>query len=91
MFTLIDSITHLIFKNGSPATLKKAMTKNVFIVSLLWISSCKRQDKRVLENDFMIDKSQGLLVTTGKKRRKSMEPGKVRALVMNDLIQPSRK
>ncbi|KAG2236482.1 hypothetical protein INT48_003273 [Thamnidium elegans] len=84
-----NSITHLIFKNGSPATLKKAMSKNVFIVSLLWISSCKRQGKRVPENDFMIDKSQGLLVTTGKKRRKSMEPGKVRALVMNDLIQPS--
>ncbi|OBZ85312.1 hypothetical protein A0J61_06642 [Choanephora cucurbitarum] len=58
--TFSDSVTHLIFKNGSPATLKKAISKNVFIINLLWISRC--------------------LVLAGKKRRKSMEPGKVRAL-----------
>lgn len=80
----VDSITHLVFKNGSPSTLKKAMAKNVFIVSLLWISSCKRKGERVPEKEFMIDKSHGLVVTTGKKRRKSMEPSKVRALVMNE-------
>ncbi|KAI9363261.1 hypothetical protein BD770DRAFT_215258 [Pilaira anomala] len=84
-----DSITHLIFKNGSPSTLKKAMAKNVFIVSLLWISSCKRKGERVPEKEFMIDKSQGLVVTTGKKRRKSMEPSKVRALVMNGSLSSS--
>lgn len=37
----------------------------------------------------MIDQTQGLSVTTGKKRRKSMEPGKVRALAMNEIMQPT--
>lgn len=86
--TFSDSITHLIFKNGSPATLKKALSKNVFILNLLWISRCKREGRRVEEKDFIIERPQGL-VLAGKKRRKSMEPGKVRALVMNELMQPS--
>jgi hypothetical protein len=87
---VIDSVTHLIFKNGSPATLKKALSKNIFIINLLWISRCKTQGKRVPEKDFIIERPQGL-VLAGKKRRKSMEPGKVRALVMNELMQPSCK
>ncbi|KAL7310738.1 hypothetical protein PS15m_010202 [Mucor circinelloides] len=82
--TFSDSITHLIFKNGSPATLKKAMSKNVFIINLLWISRCKREGKRLPEKDFIIERPQGLVIA-GKKRRKSMEPGKVRALVLNEL------
>ncbi|KAI8372455.1 hypothetical protein BD560DRAFT_434343 [Blakeslea trispora] len=77
--TFSDSVTHLIFKNGSPATLKKAISKNVFIINLLWISRCKTEGKRLPEKDFIIEKPQGL-VLAGKKRRKSMEPGKVRAL-----------
>ncbi|KAI8372622.1 hypothetical protein EDC96DRAFT_499986 [Choanephora cucurbitarum] len=77
--TFSDSVTHLIFKNGSPATLKKAISKNVFIINLLWISRCKREGKRLPEKDFIIEKPQGLVIA-GKKRRKSMEPGKVRAL-----------
>ncbi|CEP16988.1 hypothetical protein [Parasitella parasitica] len=74
-------------KNGSPATLKKAMSKNVFIINLLWISRCKREGKRLPEKDFLIEQPQGLVIA-GKKRRKSMEPGKVRALVLNEL-EPS--
>lgn len=80
----------MIFKNGSPATLKKALSKKVFIINLLWISRCKREGKRVAEKDFIVERPQGL-VLAGKKRRKSMEPGKVRALVMNELMQPSCK
>jgi hypothetical protein len=77
----------LIFKNGSPATLKKALSKNAFIINLLWISRCKREGKRLPEKEFIIERPQGL-VLAGKKRRKSMEPGKVRALVD---LEPSRK
>ena len=84
-----DSITHLIFKNGSPATLKKAMSKNVFIINLLWISKCKREGKRLPEKDFIIERPQGLVIA-GKKRRKSMEPGKVRALTSGDLEASSK-
>lgn len=63
------------------------MSKNVFIINLLWISRCKREGKRLPEKDFIIERPQGL-VLAGKKRRKSMEPGKVRALVD---LEPSRK
>ncbi|KAG2192963.1 hypothetical protein INT47_005689 [Mucor saturninus] len=87
--TFSDSVTHLVFKNGSPATLRRAISKNVFIINLLWISNCKREGKKVAEHKYMIDQTQGLSVTTGKKRRKSMEPGKVRALAMNELMQPT--
>lgn len=77
----------MIFKNGSPATLKKAISKNVFIIGLLWISQCRKEGKKVSEKDYMIEKPGGL-VLAGKKRRKSMEPSKVRAL---DSMQPSCK
>ncbi|KAG0765232.1 hypothetical protein G6F57_004926 [Rhizopus arrhizus] len=77
--TFSDSCTHLIFKNGSPATIKKALSKNVHIINLLWISRCKKEGKRLSEKDFIIERPQSL-VLAAKKRRKSMEPSKVRAL-----------
>ncbi|KAI8968341.1 hypothetical protein BDF20DRAFT_175362 [Mycotypha africana] len=83
--TFSDSVTHLVYKNGSAATLKKAMSKDVFIVNLLWVSRCKREGKRLPEADFLIEKPQGL-VLTGTKKRKSMEPGKVKPL--ND-VEPT--
>ncbi|CEG64336.1 hypothetical protein RMATCC62417_01325 [Rhizopus microsporus] len=86
--TFSDSCTHLIFKNGSPATLKKALSKNVFIINLLWISRCKKEGRRLSEKEFIIERPQGL-VLAGKKRRKSMEPSKVRALGSNDHLEPS--
>ncbi|KAI9491782.1 hypothetical protein BDB00DRAFT_472675 [Zychaea mexicana] len=79
--TFSDSITHLIFKNGSTATLRKALGKKVLIVNLLWITYCKREGRRLAEKDFLIDRPQGLIMSA-KKRRKSMEPGKVKALEM---------
>ena len=76
-----DSITHLIFKNGSTTTLRKALTtKHVSIVNLLWIGRCKREGKRLPEKDFLIDRPQSIALA-GSKRRKSMEPGKVRGLM----------
>ncbi|KAI8974114.1 hypothetical protein BDB01DRAFT_854078 [Pilobolus umbonatus] len=81
-----DAITHLVFKNGSAATLKKAIAKDIFIVNLLWVSRCKREGKRCPETDFLIERPQGLLLSAN-KRRKSMEPGKVKAL--ETVLQPS--
>ncbi|KAF7726418.1 hypothetical protein EC973_008752 [Apophysomyces ossiformis] len=80
--TFSDSITHLIFKNGSPTTLRKARSKNINVVNLLWISRCKREGMRLEEKDFGIDSPQSLVVSS-KRRRRSMEPGKVKALVLN--------
>ena len=42
------------------------------------------------EKEFIIERPQGL-VLAGKKRRKSMEPSKVRALGSNDHLEPSSK
>ncbi|KAI8148743.1 hypothetical protein BJV82DRAFT_197021 [Fennellomyces sp. T-0311] len=90
--TFSDSITHLIFKNGSNATLRKALGKNIIIVNLLWITYCKREGKRLSEKDFLIDRPQGIILSA-KKRRKSMEPGKVKALHMESSAgtEPKRK
>ncbi|KAJ8663992.1 hypothetical protein O0I10_000268 [Lichtheimia ornata] len=77
--TFSDSVTHLVFKNGSNATLKKALSKKIHIVNLLWITRCKREGRRLEEKEFLIESPQGI-VLAGKKRRKSMEPGKVKAL-----------
>ncbi|KAI9254081.1 hypothetical protein BY458DRAFT_521436 [Sporodiniella umbellata] len=74
-----DSCTHLIFKNGSPATVKKALSRNAHIINLLWISRCKKEGKRLAEEDFAIERPQ-TLVLSSKKKRKSMEPCKVKAL-----------
>ncbi|KAI9251905.1 hypothetical protein BDA99DRAFT_185480 [Phascolomyces articulosus] len=79
--TFSDSITHLIYKNGSTATLRKALGKKVVIVNLLWITRCKSEGKRLSEKEFLIDRPQGIIMSA-KKRRKSMEPGKVKALEM---------
>jgi hypothetical protein len=55
---------------------------------------CKKEGRRLDEKEYIIEKPQGL-VLTGTKRRKSMEPGKVRALALNgqdsDLLEPSSK
>ncbi|KAI7855030.1 hypothetical protein BDC45DRAFT_568827 [Circinella umbellata] len=80
--TFSDSITHLIYKNGSTATLRKALGKKVVIVNLLWITRCKTEGKRLNEKEFLIDRPQGIIMSA-KKRRKSMEPGKVKALEMD--------
>ncbi|KAI7876329.1 hypothetical protein K492DRAFT_210426 [Lichtheimia hyalospora FSU 10163] len=77
--TFSDSVTHLVYKNGSNATLRKALSKKIHIVNLLWITRCKREGRRLEEKEFLIESPQGI-VLAGKKRRKSMEPGKVKAL-----------
>ncbi|CAO3613045.1 unnamed protein product [Mucor hiemalis] len=73
----------------------KAVRKTNYSIThliLKWFTSdfkeSTQEGKRVAEKDFIIERPQGL-VLAGKKRRKSMEPGKVRALVMNELMQPS--
>ncbi|KAI8376434.1 uncharacterized protein BYT42DRAFT_615172 [Radiomyces spectabilis] len=77
--TFSDAVTHLVYKNGSSTTLQKALSKNVYIVNLLWITRCKTEKRRLDEKDFFIERPQGLALT-GKKRRKSMEPSRLRAL-----------
>ncbi|CAO3622377.1 unnamed protein product [Cunninghamella echinulata] len=77
--TFSDNVTHLIYKNGSPSSLKKALGKKCKIVNLLWITNCKCQGKRLPEEKYLIDQAENLALS-GPKKRRSMEPGKVKAL-----------
>ncbi|KAI9021688.1 hypothetical protein CLU79DRAFT_752806 [Phycomyces nitens] len=80
--TFSDSITHLIFKNGSSTILRKARAKKIYIVNLAWITRCRQNKCRMPEKDFPVEGIDNILLTGGVKRRKSMEPGRVRALIM---------
>ncbi|KAL0093747.1 hypothetical protein F4703DRAFT_1831295 [Phycomyces blakesleeanus] len=82
--TFSDSITHLIFKNGSTNILRKARARNIFIVNLAWITRCRQNQCRMPEKDFPVEGINNILLTGGVKRRKSMEPGRVRALIMEE-------
>ncbi|ORZ01495.1 hypothetical protein BCR43DRAFT_487021 [Syncephalastrum racemosum] len=88
--TIADSVTHLVFKNGSPATLRKALGKKIHVVNLLWITRCKREGRRFDESNFAIEGPQGLMMAS-KRRRKSMDPGKVEALTPESSAGPDVK
>ncbi|KAI8060278.1 hypothetical protein BC940DRAFT_312203 [Gongronella butleri] len=80
--TFSDTVTHLVFKNGSPTNLRKAMqNKQCKIVTLLWATNCKSRGERVNENEYLVEKPEALLAAAKTNRRKSMEPGQVRALM----------
>ncbi|ORZ15071.1 hypothetical protein BCR42DRAFT_416340 [Absidia repens] len=81
--TFADTVTHLIYKNGSAINVKKALHNKCKIVNLLWITNCKSQGKRLPEDKYLIDRPENL-VLAGAKRRKSMEPGRVKALILDD-------
>jgi trans-2-enoyl-CoA reductase len=76
-------VTHLIYKNGSAINVRKALHNNCKIVNLLWITNCKSEGKRLPEDKYLIHQPENLLLSSA-KRRKSMEPGRVKALVLGD-------
>ncbi|KAI8076868.1 uncharacterized protein BX664DRAFT_389588 [Halteromyces radiatus] len=85
--TFADSVTHLVYKNGSAINVKKALQKDCKIVNLLWITNCKSEGKRLPEDKYLIKQPENLLLA-GSKRRKSMEPGRVKALVLDESSLP---
>ena len=50
--TLSFNVTHLVFKDGSLATYKKAKRLGIHIVSISWIEACKKVRSRVVEADY---------------------------------------
>ncbi|CAO3646781.1 unnamed protein product [Cunninghamella blakesleeana] len=88
--TFCDNVTHLIFKNGSSNNIKKALSKKCKIVNLLWITNCKCQGKRLPEEKYLIDQPESLALS-GSKKRKSMEPGKVKALALDNDHLPEKR
>lgn len=72
-----SDVTHVIFKDGKRSTKEKAIKKGVYLVSVLWIDSCKRTSKHVPEALFPIshgDNESSPIVIARMKRNKSMQP-----------------
>ncbi|KAG2184549.1 hypothetical protein INT43_000458, partial [Umbelopsis isabellina] len=76
------NVTHLVFKNGSTATLQRAYSKCIHVVNLLWITRSQTLGCKLDEKQFAIDRPTNLSVGL-RKRRKSMEPGRVKELVLD--------
>ncbi|KAK5701536.1 hypothetical protein LTR97_004351 [Elasticomyces elasticus] len=75
-----DSVTHVIFKDGSPTTLQRVRLQNknsdagtrVHCVNSRWISDCEAAGSQVDEEIYAVDLAE--VPRAGGRRRKSMEP-----------------
>uniref|UniRef100_A0A8C5H8M9 BRCT domain-containing protein n=1 Tax=Gouania willdenowi TaxID=441366 RepID=A0A8C5H8M9_GOUWI len=67
--TFNKEVTHAIFNNGHSATWKKAKKNNVWLVSLLWISSCNKNGVQVSEEGFPALNDESNPVVKNKKHR----------------------
>lgn len=85
-----DRVTHVVFKDGSPATLQKVRVANkdqsgkeIFCVNSRWVTDCdkdgKRMDERSEEYAVDVDDAGTKSKAAGRhRRRKSMEPASLR-------------
>ncbi|KAK1052828.1 hypothetical protein LTR74_016440 [Friedmanniomyces endolithicus] len=80
-----ETVTHVIFKDGSPTTLQRVRVHNqeveatgkgvrVHCVNSRWVSDCDAEGRRMEEESevYMVDVAE--VPRAGKRRRKSMEP-----------------
>ncbi|KAK1035548.1 hypothetical protein LTS16_014504 [Friedmanniomyces endolithicus] len=80
-----ETVTHVIFKDGSPTTLQRVRLHNkeveatgkgvrVHCVNSRWVSDCDAEGRRAEEEDevYVVDVAE--VPRAGKRRRKSMEP-----------------
>ena len=97
--TWSDRVTHVIFKEGSPATLQKIRLANkeaieqesgkeIFCVNSRWVTDCDRQGSRMDEHaeEYAVDVFE--IPRGGKKRRKSMEPSALHNMEGNIVPTP---
>ncbi|KAK0268731.1 hypothetical protein LTR35_015303 [Friedmanniomyces endolithicus] len=81
-----ETVTHVIFKDGSPKTLQRVRLHNkdveatgkgvrVHCVNSRWVSDCDAEGRRMEEESevYVVDVAE--VPRAGKRRRKSMEPG----------------
>uniref|UniRef100_UPI0037E8D0E9 microcephalin n=1 Tax=Semicossyphus pulcher TaxID=241346 RepID=UPI0037E8D0E9 len=71
--TFNKQVTHVIFKNGHPATWRKAKKSNVRLVSVLWVGRCYEDAVRVDEELFPALNDESNPVLKNKKHR-CMQP-----------------
>ncbi|KAK3592156.1 hypothetical protein CHS0354_019447 [Potamilus streckersoni] len=72
-----DDVTHVIYKEGSKRTRNKAQKREVPMVSVLWIESCKHNQTHVSERLYpaILQENKGTpIILTRLKKAKSMQP-----------------
>ncbi|GAB7355842.1 hypothetical protein MBLNU459_g6504t1 [Dothideomycetes sp. NU459] len=86
--TWSERVTHVVFKDGSPATLQKVRLANkdaaagtgkeLFCVNSRWVTDCDREGRKQDERsaEYAVDVSD--VPRAGRRRRKSMEPSTLR-------------
>ncbi|KAJ9627043.1 hypothetical protein H2203_003503 [Taxawa tesnikishii (nom. ined.)] len=93
-----ERVTHVVFKDGSPATLQRVRLVNkeaVFCVNSRWVTDCDRLGTRMDERSdkYAVDLCE--VPRAGRRRRKSMEPASLRNLdgnvVKASVLTPGRK
>ncbi|XP_046544827.1 uncharacterized protein LOC124255034 isoform X2 [Haliotis rubra] len=72
-----DDVTHVIFKEGLKRTRDKAVKKNIHLVSVLWVDSCRKKEEHVSEKLFpaIVPESSSTPIQFPRfKKMKSMQP-----------------
>ncbi|CUS12467.1 unnamed protein product [Tuber aestivum] len=83
-------ITHVVFKEGSPRTLQKVKdSKGVVVcVGVGWVIQCQNEQEWMDESQFAVDLD--IIPRGGHRRRKSMEPKALAALLEPKTPQPPK-
>ncbi|XP_069126699.1 LOW QUALITY PROTEIN: microcephalin-like [Argopecten irradians] len=75
--TFTDDVTHVVYKRGCKRTRTKAQKRDVFLVSVLWVDSCKQNQEHVSERLYpaiLPDDNSTPVLLTKLKKMKSMQP-----------------
>ncbi|OWF35919.1 uncharacterized protein LOC110442362 [Mizuhopecten yessoensis] len=75
--TFTEDVTHVVYKEGCKRTRTKAQKKGVFLVSVLWVDSCKQNQEHVSERLYpamLPDDTSTPILLTKLKKMKSMQP-----------------
>lgn len=71
-----DDVTHFVYKDGKKRSLDMALRRKVQLVSVLWVESCKQNQRKVSEDEFrvILPKKQTPVGPSRLKRYRSMQP-----------------
>lgn len=91
---LTPEVTHVIFKDGKRTIRERALKKGIYLVSVLWVESCRQSGKRVSEDLFPVispEEAATPLLVGRLKRTKSMQPKAFEEDVQNSADRGDRR
>ncbi|XP_038047413.1 microcephalin-like isoform X3 [Patiria miniata] len=101
-FTNDEPVTHVVWKDGKKSTKDKAIKRGIHLVSVLWVDSCKQNQRRAEESLFPVTDCNEDTAIVIPRRMKSMQPKSfeedlesstermVRKRKKKETVQPSR-